>query len=222
VGLPEHIFANPVWHSLETRHRHLAISNGNARRYPAAVAPFVAGEIRDLLPLLDPAELVWIFGLSEIPELITHQSIQVNQMFLPESVTPPEGTNDQLTCADAPDMVALTDIAFPGFFRPRTCEMGNYYGVRSESGELIAMGGERMMPTGYSELSGVCTHPDHRGKGYAAALMWQLVRDHRKRGEVSWLHVTNTNSNAIALYERMGFRLVRTVTVTQVGLRERV
>jgi hypothetical protein len=41
-------------------------------------------------------------------------------------------------------MVALTTLAFPGFFRSRTCEMGSYYGVRSSSGELIAMGGERL------------------------------------------------------------------------------
>ncbi len=145
-------------------------------------------------------------------------------MFLPESIMPPQpkGNIQLLAHAEAPDMVALTDLAFPGFFRPRTCEMGAYYGIRSASGQLIAMGGERLKPTGYSELSGVCTHPDHRGNGYAANILWRLVHNHRREGVASWLHVTSTNANAIELYRRMGFVASRTVTVTRIGLSERV
>jgi len=79
-------------------------------------------------------------------------------MILPEEVTPPDPTIDivSLSDANATEMVALTNLAFPGFFRKRTCEMGSYYGVRSD-GELIAMGGERLVLDGYSEISGVCT-----------------------------------------------------------------
>jgi GNAT superfamily N-acetyltransferase len=97
-------------------------------------------------------------------------------MVLPEDVTPPGPTPEivPLSSANSPEMVALTDLAFPGFFRSRTCEMGSYYGVRSD-GELIAMSGERLTLDGYPEISGVCTHPAHRGKGLAAALIWQLV-----------------------------------------------
>jgi hypothetical protein len=40
--LPERLFANPVWHALQTKHRHLAVSAGNACRYPTQVAPFAA------------------------------------------------------------------------------------------------------------------------------------------------------------------------------------
>jgi predicted GNAT family acetyltransferase len=107
-------------------------------------------------------------------------------------------------------MVALTDLAFPGFFRSRTCEMGSYYGVRS-SGELIAMGGERLTLDGYPEISGICTHPAHRGKGHAANLIWHLVRNHRREGLVSWLHVSAENHHAIGLYLRMGFTVARKV-----------
>ena len=42
AGLPEHLFSNPVWHALHTKHRHFAISAGQACRYPADVAPFSA------------------------------------------------------------------------------------------------------------------------------------------------------------------------------------
>ena len=213
-GLPETLFANPVWHALETRHCHLAISGGNARRYPADVAPFVAvaeptiDALKAVRSLLVPGEQVWIADANfpEWPELVWETSLECLQMVLPADIVPPAGSNGVLTlsCEDAPAMVALTDLAFPGFFRMKTCEMGSYYGVR-ESGELVSMSGERIMLYEYPEVSGVCTHPDHRGKGYAASLMWQVIRDHRRDGLVSWLHVSAGNSHAIELYLRMGF-----------------
>jgi len=139
-------------------------------------------------------------------------------MVLPEEVKPADPKIEivQLSFANAGEMVALTTLAFPGFFRNRTCEMGSYYGVRS-SGELIAMGGERFMLDGYAEISGVCTHPSHRGQGLAASLIWQLVRNHRRAGLVSWLHVSCTNDHAIQLYLRMGFKIIRKILLNQIS-----
>jgi predicted GNAT family acetyltransferase len=112
-------------------------------------------------------------------------------------------------------MVALTTLAFPGFFRQRTCETGSYYGVRSPSGEFIAMGGERLK-LGFTEISAVCTHPSFRGRGLAAAIIWRLVREHRKESVVSWLHVASVNRRAAELYLRMGFEEIREVTLHRV------
>jgi GNAT superfamily N-acetyltransferase len=218
--LPEDLFANPVWHALQTRHRHFAVSAGDASRYPADVAPFAAvstpskSALQSLHSLLMPGEYVWLVGESypAIPELSCEGTLECVQMVLPEDVTPPALAPEivPLSSANAPEMVALTDIAFPGFFRSRTCEMGSYYGVRS-AGELIAMGGERLTLDGYPEISGICTHPEHRGKGYAASLIWHLVRNHRREGCVSWLHVSAENHHAIELYLRMGFTTIRKV-----------
>jgi predicted GNAT family acetyltransferase len=113
-------------------------------------------------------------------------------------------------------MVALTDLAFPGFFRPRTYRMGSYYGIRSADGQLVAMGGERMKLTGYGEVSAVCTHPDFRGRGYAESIIWQVVRKHRRDGIRSFLHVGKANVKAIGLYERLGFVKCREITITRV------
>jgi predicted GNAT family acetyltransferase len=105
-------------------------------------------------------------------------------------------------------MVSLTDIAFPGFFRIRTCEMGPYFGIR-DNGSLVAMCGERMNirtpEADYREISGLCTHPDHRGRGYAPALLAHMLHLHRAAGQRSYLHVASNNPTAIALYERLGF-----------------
>jgi GNAT superfamily N-acetyltransferase len=220
TDLPESLFANPVLHALQTRHRHFAVSTGEACRYPADVAPFAAvarpskSALQSLHSLLVPGEYAWLIGESypPVPELSCIGNLECFQMALPDGVTPPPPSPEivPLSSANATKMVALTDLAFPGFFRSRTCEMGSYYGVRSE-GELIAMGGERLMLDGYPEISGICTHPAHRGKGYAASLIWHLVRNHRRGGLVSWLHVSAENNHAIELYLRLGFTMARKI-----------
>ena len=175
--------------------------------------------MRELASLVAPGEAVWIFAEEYLaaPELQWMETLKCLQMVLPEEVKPPEREMDpvELSAEDGPAMVALTDVAFPGFFRSRTYAMGSYFGVRMD-GRLIAMGGERLMLDGYPEVSGVCTHPDHRGKGYAASLIWEVVRKHRREGDVSWLHVGAANRKAIELYLRMGFVKSREVTLHRI------
>jgi GNAT superfamily N-acetyltransferase len=224
--LPENLFANPVWHALQSKHRHFAVSAGDACRYPADVTPFAAvatpstSALQSLHSLLIPGEYVWLIGESypSIPELSCQGTLECLQMVLPAHVTPPAPAPEivPLPNANAPEMVALTDIAFPGFFRSRTCEMGSYYGMRS-NGELIAMGGERLTLDGYPEISGICTHPEHRGNGHAASLIWHLVRNHRRDSFVSWLHVSAENHHAIELYLRLGFTKVRKVKLHRIS-----
>jgi ribosomal protein S18 acetylase RimI-like enzyme len=221
--LPETLFANVVWHALRTRHRHLAMRMGDACRYPIDVVPFAAvgaptvEAMRQFYSLLAPGESTWLIGeqFPQIPELDCEGTLDALQMVLPDDASVPEttGSIEALSGANAPEMVALTTLAFPGFFRTRTCEMGSYYGVRSASGELIAMGGERLKLDGFSEISAVCTHPSFRGKGLASNIMWELVRQHRREGVVSWLHVGCTNQKAAKLYLAMGFQTIRQVTL---------
>jgi len=111
----------------------------------------------------------------------------------------------QLGAADSADMVELTAFTNPGPFGKRTHELGHYVGIR-DNGKLVAMAGERLKVPGYTEVSAVCTHPDHVGKGYAGALMLQVMSGIRERGETPFLHVRSNNTRAIAIYERLGFR----------------
>ena len=97
--------------------------------------------------------------------------------------------------------------------------MGSYCGVRS-GGKLVAMGGERLTLDGYPEISGVCVDPAHRGNGVAAAVIWEIVRNHRRDGLVSWLHVGVANHRAIELYLRMGFKVVRKVVLNRIFRKE--
>ncbi len=111
----------------------------------------------------------------------------------------------RLTEAHRSDMLALTALVFPGFFRARTIEMGRYFGIY-HGRVLAAMAGERMHLDGYQEISAVCTHPEFIGRGYAQRLVGLLTNSIRERGVTPFLHVHKSNTRAISLYEHLGFR----------------
>jgi predicted GNAT family acetyltransferase len=70
---------------------------------------------------------------------------------------------------------------------------------------LVAMAGERMRFPGYTEVSGVCTHPDFRGRGFARRLSSVVAAGIEARGDQAFLHAWKSNVSAISLYEGLGF-----------------
>ena len=229
--LPEHLFNNPPWSALHTAHQGFALTTGQACRYPAEVAPFAAvaentpAAWQDLHSLLTPGETVYVPADLPLPPTTLRWEAEVPcfQMAFPPSATLPQQSHSSpivpLSCADAHALVALTDIAYPGFFRQRTCEMGPYYGIFAGH-QLIAMGGERIAIDGehhrYREISGLCTHPAYRGQGHARTLITHLLHSHRRADIISYLHVVTTNANAIALYLDMGFVKVREIMLQRI------
>jgi GNAT superfamily N-acetyltransferase len=222
--LTENMYANPVWHALKTRQSRFAQDAGEACKYQTDVAPFAAVGSRSeeasekLHALLKPSEVVYMMGAPplELPGLKVAGTLPGLQMVFPEdaeSGATGRGVEieiETLSCAKAVEMVELTTIAFPGYFRMRTCEMGAYYGVRVDGG-LVSMAGERFAFDRYVEISGVCTHPEHTGKGYAAALITKLLEGHRRDGWLSCLHLSAANQRALDLYRRLGFVVSREV-----------
>ena len=111
-----------------------------------------------------------------------------------------------LTDSDAPEMLALAQLTKPGPFSTATHKLGQFIGVRID-GRLAAMAGERMKVDRHSEVSGVCTHPDFQGRGYAAILSRAVAQRIIDRGETPFLHAFESNAGAIALYEKLGFSI---------------
>jgi predicted GNAT family acetyltransferase len=118
--------------------------------------------------------------------------------------------------ADATEMLELATLTEPGPFLPRTHHMGRFWGVRID-GRLAAMAGERMRFPGYTEVSGVCTHPDFRGRGLARSLSAHVAQRILERNETPFLHAWSTNDAAIALYRSLGFRIRSQVNVVVLG-----
>ncbi len=130
----------------------------------------------------------------------------------PGQAPAPTGTDvAELGAADVPQMLDLVARTQPGPFWPRTRELGTYLGIR-DGGRLVAMAGERLRPPGWTEISAVCTAPEARGRGHAARLISALVARVLARNERPFLHVAETNTGAIALYERLGFASRKHVT----------
>jgi predicted GNAT family acetyltransferase len=108
-------------------------------------------------------------------------------------------------------MLALATLTRPGPFRARTHTLGRFIGVR-EGGQLIAMAGERLQTEDFVEVSGICTHPDYRGRGLAAGLTRAIAARLTDEGKTPFLHAYASNIGAISLYQDLGFTLRSNVT----------
>jgi predicted GNAT family acetyltransferase len=214
---------NPVWHALNSHHAALALGDGLARKYPPRATPFAAfaepGEAayESLLAVLDDQ---WRVGLllDEPDSPPTGWTVvaahPITQMIWDGGALPAAATATivQMTAADVPEMVALAELTKPGPMAERVLELGNYYGVR-EGSRLAAIAGERLHLTGYTEVSGVCTHPDFRGRGYAGQLVALVVGKITARSETPFLHLKSDNAAAQRVYESLGFRRRRFINL---------
>jgi predicted GNAT family acetyltransferase len=160
-----------------------------------------------------PAVLFTPAPVASIKGLEVQFEAPIRQMIFVGVAEPFKPAFDALRAEDAPAMLELTALTKPGPFFARTLELGQYFGVR-DNNRLVAMAGERTRFDGLSEISAVCVHPDHRGKGYAQRLIRALIKAIADRGETPFLHVFASNANAIGLYERLGFVVRATMQVT--------
>ncbi len=214
------VLDNPAFAALTGPHAYLAERVGQAYRYPVDVSPFVAvpdnpgpGVWDDLFALFGPDQSLArpSAALDPPPGWIVESTIAGVQLVDDGVADEPFDEAVELTAADVPDMLELVSRTKPGPFLPRTIELGTYLGVRRD-GRLIAMAGERLHPPGWTEISAVCTDLEFRGQGLGTRLVLAVAHGIRQRGETPFMHASASNTNAIRLYESIGFRL-RTRTV---------
>ncbi len=205
---------NPFWSSLRSLHRGIALQAGDVSRYPAEYAPFlgVAEEGRrveaELEALVAPAESVYLIGVApEPPPGWRLEAFRPLAQMIRTTPLPVADGPEILPLGEAhrADVLALTALVYPHYFRARTMDMGRYFGIYQD-GRLAAMIGERLGTGECREMSAICTHPDFHGRGYAGRLTAMLTNDTLARGALPFLHVSHENPRALGLYERLGFR----------------
>jgi len=212
--IPQMLLFNPIWHALSTSHAHFAEGNDRAKRYPPAVTPLAAtrdqslASYDSLAQVMQPGTTAGL--LAATPSLLSgrwtilHER-KLSQMVWSQITAVEKFPYEDLNSSHAEEMLALVELTKPGPFGRRTWEMGSYIGIHRD-GQLVAMAGERLRLPGYTEVSAVCTHPEHRGLGYATSLVSTLIRKIIERNEIPFLHVAADNIAAISVYEKLGFK----------------
>jgi predicted GNAT family acetyltransferase len=218
-----HPLDRAVWAALTTRQSDLALGDGRALRLAPDYGVFAAGADATAESLQALADLVRAHGEAalfeadpptDLPGVTIRPGDPVSQMVAEAPVLQsPDFPVVRLGDADAAEMLALATLTKPGPFFARTHHLGDFIGVRMD-GRLAAMAGERLKLPGYTEVSAVCTHPDFRGRGYAAGLMSLVTAGILARGETPFLHAYDHNESAIRLYEALGWRRRRAVGVS--------
>lgn len=205
----------PVWHSLSSYLEPLGIGGPLARRFRRDVNLFASARddspeaLAALADLMQPDEHVYVL---QVPQIVVPAGCVALKEALGVQLVAARSLEDAgpfddvhaLGEADASEMLALARLTEPGPFLERTHTMGRFVGIRI-GGRLAAMAGERMHVPGYTEVSGVCTHPDFRGRGLARRLSAAVAVGIEARGERPFLHAWSSNRAAIALYESLGF-----------------
>jgi ribosomal protein S18 acetylase RimI-like enzyme len=221
-----HLLDRPVWNALATRWRGFGVGGPMARRLHPQYGPFAASVDASqesgaaLNALIPEGEAIWVVEKPDFalpPCSAQRRTDSIDQMVLTH-LSPLAGAFEivALTEQDGGDMRALAHLTQPGPFHTHTHLLGDFVGVK-QRGRLVAMAGERMKLEGYSEVSGVCTHPDSRGQGYAGVLMSVVAERILRRGEMPFLHSFSGNASAIKLYERIGFQLRCPIILTRLS-----
>lgn len=212
-----HPLDNVIWQALTTRQAQFAERSANARIFVREVSPLSGFEepsganYAALGALIGEGATTAVFldqPFTKCPgwEFVVGAPLVQMVCHKPAPFAASNGHAVlELGSAESPEMLELTALTKPGPFGTRTHELGAYLGIR-DGGKLVAMAGERLKVPGFTEISAVCTHPEHTGKSYARLLMSEIIDRIRAKGETPFLHVRQDNTRAIAVYESLGFQ----------------
>lgn len=214
----------PVWSALAGEQAHFAVGGERARRYHPEIgmlagvpdhSPESLAALADLARETGEIVVMQKEALPPVAELtILRQAEAVQMIFAGKS---PEANEDSRVIPLGPEhaeaMLALATLTRPGPFASRTHELGQFWGV-IEDGRLAAMAGQRLRFAGHVEVSGVCTHPDFRGRGYGELLSNRVIAAVLAEGRTPILQAYADNKVAIKLYGRIGFVHARNMVIS--------
>jgi ribosomal protein S18 acetylase RimI-like enzyme len=218
---------NPVWYSLVESHCDFSLNYDNLKCYHPDYCPFGGfEENKDISKSIDDyakktSNFFIVGGKPKLPislemkkelicsQMVIHDKINLN---IHEEITALNNTHEV-------DLFELVNLVQPGYFKMKTASLGDYFGIYKD-GELVAVAGERMKMNNYTEVSAIVTHPLHIGQGYAKQLITHTVNNIFTQNKMPYLHVVESNINAIALYEKLGFVQRRKISFWNISEKE--
>lgn len=211
---------NPAWHSLKELHQKFSIPFQSTKFYNPAYCAFGGFTAPDMAAqaISEYAQLTdSFFVIGEKPsldksvqlkkDLVCHQMILQTpiNLELQEEITPLK------TAHQRRDLFNLVNLVQPGFFKNKTADLGRYFGIYKDH-NLVAVTGERMKMNEFTEISAVVTHPKHTRNGYAKQLIKHTTDQVFQENKTPYLHVVDTNTHAIKIYEKLGFSTRRKIS----------
>lgn len=215
---------NPVWSAIKVSQSQHALTRPLAVRFLPEYTPFVTKfndtELaeQNLLDLVDTNETVYLFS--------PHAVVSPNRWFIDAKVNVHQMICLHATSLESPDfensdieiihpskenVLQLTKIAFPDFFRKKTYEMGRYWGLKYQ-GQLATIAGERMkIAPHFQEISTVCTLPEFKRCGFSKILMSKIVTDLQQKNLIPYAHIVHTNQASLNLFSKLGFTIRATI-----------
>lgn len=211
---------NPVWYALTETHRDFAVVYDGVKFYHPDYCPFggfIALDKTAQAIELYSKQIAGFYIVGEKPaynnsvmltrELICNQMVieQKMDVHIQEQII-------ELQEEHRESLFQLVNKVQPGYFRKDTSRLGKYYGIFKD-GQLIAVTGERMKMDAYTEISAVVTDPEHTGKGLASQLVAFTVNRILEENKTPCLHVVESNTGAIRLYEKLRFITRRKISL---------
>jgi len=221
-SIVKHLLHNPVYHALISGDRHLSFGEGNVKYFDEQVSPFAGFEhdyekgFTDLYDIFSSGRRILYAAPFQITQpagwQLLHEIKGLQFVYEKGSEIKTEFSNIMpLEEIHVEQMMQLAKLTKPGPFGLRTIDFGYYFGIFNNE-NLLSMTGQRLHVQNFTEISAVCTHPNHTGKGYAYTLLQhQLHLILQQEDQQPFLHVREDNLRAIALYQRLGFRISRSM-----------
>ena len=175
------------------------LGDAESTRQLLTALPVTAGYLN-----LKPHQLEAAKGIYHYREL--HQ---MQRMFL-EDLEQPAGTAEPLTARDIEQVERLYASGDGGgiAFAPFQVDTGFFYGIR-KGAELVSVAGVHAVSRNESVagVGNIFTRPDYRGQGLAQIVTSAVAMALKEAGiRTIGLNVELTNTAAIRVYERVGFR----------------
>ena len=204
---------SPVWHSLnETHHPYIIELNGINFYSPEYCAFGGTLDRKNTSAGIDEYTSLSndFYVVGEKPahssQLCLQKNVACDQLLLKKPIVYPI-KESIVTITESKQKMELYDLVQevqPGYFKSKTMELGHYFGIYKK-GKLVAAAGERMKMNAFTEISAIVTHPEYQGKGFASQLIAHTTQHIFTEKKLPYLHVKETNSNAIRLYKKLGF-----------------
>jgi len=206
------------------------MSLASCHRFPLPVLAF-AGESTDLLGnyatfLMDPGSDVYVVANADQRPLvetafdISEVFPQWQMVFLGDASALDPGPAVALAAQDEPAIHVLSETNGLRWIERDPLAAGPAFGVR-KGRKLLSMATTRLRVPGAAEIGNVVTYPEHRRKGYAAASVSALVRVLSCESLCIFLHVLQNKQDSIALYQKLGFEIVRPMYWMQCRVRSK-